>query len=66
MVDIRFVGRLLEIDIHNTRTQLDRLFAIDSLASSVFGILSLLAPHGLLAQLSGGGSYNHATHETLR
>jgi hypothetical protein len=47
------------------REQLDRLFAIDSGASITFGILSLLAPHGVLKEL-GGGFYNHDVHEILR
>jgi hypothetical protein len=50
---------------HNSaRSQLDRLFAFDAVASVVFGILSLLAPHGILLGIAG--SYNHAVHETLR
>ena len=51
--------------MNNARQQLDRLFAVDAGASVVFGLLSLLAPHGFLTKL-GGGSYNHSVHETLR
>jgi hypothetical protein len=47
------------------REQLDRLLAIDAGASIAFGILSLLAPHGVLKEL-GGGFYNHDVHEILR
>ena len=56
--------------ISNTMTQiirqrLDQLFAFDACSSAVFGVLALLAPHGVLQQL-GGGFYNHSVHETLR
>jgi len=51
--------------MEDARQQLDRLFGLDSVASLVFGILSLLAPHGLLQRL-GGGFYNHDVHELLR
>ena len=51
--------------MNNPRQQLDRLFAVDAFASMVFGILSIVAPHGAMAKI-GGGSYNHAVHETLR
>jgi len=59
--------------MHNTnnkntttaREQLDRLLAIDSGTSIAFGVLSLLAPHGVLKEL-GGGFYNHDVHEILR
>lgn len=51
--------------MNNARQQLDRLFALDAYASVIFGVLSLLAPHGVLASLAGG-SYNHSVHETLR
>ena len=47
------------------RARLDQLFAIDAAASVLFGILALLAPHGVLTKLSGG-SYNHSVHEALR
>ena len=47
------------------RHKLDQLFAFDSIASVIFGILSLLTPHHVVTQL-GGGTYNHAAHETLR
>jgi len=46
------------------RQQLDRLFAFDSMASVVFGVLALISPHHVVEQLGGG--YNHAAHETLR
>ena len=49
----------------NAREQLDRLLAVDAGASIVFGVLSLIAPHGLLKHL-GGGFYNHDVHEILR
>jgi hypothetical protein len=51
--------------MNNARQQLDRLFAFDAGASFVFGILALLAPHGVLTSLSGG-LYSHGVHETLR
>jgi hypothetical protein len=55
-----------EINMMNdARAQLDRLFAVDAGASVVFGILALLAPHGVLTSLSGG-LYSHGVHETLR
>jgi len=44
---------------------LDRLLAFDAGASVIFGVLSLVAPHGFLAKL-GGGFYNHDVHEILR
>lgn len=47
------------------RAQLDRLFSFDAGFSLIFGTLSLIAPHGILATFSGG-SYNHYVHETLR
>jgi len=47
----------------SARRQLDLLFAIDASVSVGFGILSLLAPHGILAHL---GAYNHDVHELLR
>jgi hypothetical protein len=46
------------------RQQLDQLFAFDSIASVVFGVLALLSPHHMVDQLGGG--YNHSTHEALR
>lgn len=49
----------------STRKKLDQLFALDSFTSVIFGLLALLAPHGILTQL-GGGFYNHSVHETLR
>jgi len=51
--------------MNSPREQLDRLFAFDSGFSLVSGILSLLAPHGLLTEINGG-SYNHSVHETIR
>eukprot|EP00532_Pseudo-nitzschia_australis_P006739 CAMPEP_0168170266 /NCGR_PEP_ID=MMETSP0139_2-20121125/4086_1 /TAXON_ID=44445 /ORGANISM="Pseudo-nitzschia australis, Strain 10249 10 AB" /LENGTH=148 /DNA_ID=CAMNT_0008087753 /DNA_START=60 /DNA_END=506 /DNA_ORIENTATION=- len=50
---------------HSPREQLDRLFAFDAVCSAVFGILALLAPHGLISKVSAGG-YNHSVHETFR
>ena len=50
---------------HAARQQLDRLFAFDAGFSLVFGVLALVAPHGILAALAGG-FYNHSVHETLR
>ena len=46
------------------RAQLDSLFTVDASASVVFGVLALLAPHGVLNTLFG--AYNHSVHETLR
>jgi len=51
--------------MNNAREQLDRLLAFDAGASVIFGVLSLVAPHGFLAKL-GGGFYNHDVHEILR
>mmetsp|Transcript_26057 Transcript_26057/g.47091 ORF Transcript_26057/g.47091 Transcript_26057/m.47091 type:complete len:146 (-) Transcript_26057:658-1095(-) len=51
--------------MNDARTQLDRLFAVDATASVVFGVLSLLSPHGVLTFVSGG-MYSHGVHETLR
>ena len=51
--------------MNDARTQLDRLFAVDAAASVVFGVLSLLSPHGVLTSVSGG-MYSHGVHETLR
>jgi hypothetical protein len=48
----------------NPRVQLDRLFAFDAAISVVFGLLALLAPHGIISKIGGG--YNHSVHETLR
>ena len=50
---------------HDLRRKLDQLLWIDSLASVLFGVLALLSPHHVVTQL-GGGTYNHAAHETLR
>lgn len=44
--------------------QLNKVFLIDSVASLIFGSVSLLAPHGFVSFISGG--YNHNTHEALR
>jgi hypothetical protein len=55
----------MTITSSNLRHQLDTLFAFDSAASVVFGILALLSPHHVVEQF-GGGTYNHAAHETLR
>lgn len=51
--------------MNSVRAQLDRLFAVDAMASVVLGILALGAPHGLWTA-STGITYNHAVHETLR
>ena len=51
--------------MNSAREQLDRLFAFDAGASFVFGILALLAPHGVLTFVNGG-LYSHGVHETLR
>lgn len=51
--------------MNNARKQLDRLFAFDAVTSVSFGVVSLIAPHGVLAKI-GGGSYNHDVHEVLR
>jgi hypothetical protein len=48
----------------NPRVQLDRLFTLDAAISVVFGLLALLAPHGIISKVGGG--YNHSVHETLR
>mmetsp|Transcript_9103 Transcript_9103/g.12633 ORF Transcript_9103/g.12633 Transcript_9103/m.12633 type:complete len:154 (-) Transcript_9103:368-829(-) len=56
------------MDSHGTarsRRQLDNLFFIDAIFSVVFGVSSLLAPHGFMTRL-GGGEYNRSAHETLR
>jgi hypothetical protein len=47
------------------RDQLDRLLAFDAASSVIFGVLSILAPHGVLVKI-GGGFYNHDVHEILR
>ncbi|KAL7579401.1 hypothetical protein ACA910_014070 [Epithemia clementina (nom. ined.)] len=47
------------------RARLDQLFAFDASFSLLFGVLSLVAPHGVILKL-GSGSYNHSVHETLR
>jgi hypothetical protein len=52
--------------MNHLRTRLDQLFAFDSVASVLFGILALLAPHGVLVTISGGLGYSHSVHETLR
>ena len=46
------------------RQRLDQLFAFDSIASVVFGLMALLSPHHMVEHLGGG--YNHSTHEALR
>ena len=46
------------------RKRLDKLFVVDSIASVVFGLVALLAPHGLLVGIFK--EYNHSVHETLR
>ena len=51
--------------MNNVRELLDRLLAVDAGMSFIFGVLSLIAPHGLLKNL-GGGFYNHDVHEILR
>jgi len=50
---------------YTTRKQLDNLFCFDSVTSVVFGMISLLTPHGFLARMNGG-NYNKNVHETLR
>jgi hypothetical protein len=53
--------------MHQTRKHLDQLFAIDAVCSVMFGVIALLAPHGVWQGLSGiVGGYNHSVHETLR
>jgi hypothetical protein len=49
----------------NPREQLDRLFGFDAGFSVVFGLLSLLSPHGIVSRFAGG-EYNHNVHEALR
>lgn len=49
----------------SARQGLDRLFVVDAVTSVAFGVLSLLAPHGLVTRISGG-EYNHAAHEAAR
>jgi hypothetical protein len=51
--------------MNNARQQLDRLLAFDAVTSVTFGVLSLIAPHGVLVKI-GGGLYNHDVHEVLR
>jgi len=46
------------------RRQLDLLFFIDATVSLVFGLVSLLTPHGILQSVIRG--YNHDVHEVLR
>ena len=50
--------------MNNARQQLDQLFAFDAGSSVAFGILALLAPHGILTAVTGG--YNHSVHEAFR
>ncbi|KAG7374106.1 hypothetical protein IV203_013201 [Nitzschia inconspicua] len=50
--------------MESPREQLDRLFACDAAFSLVFGLLALLAPHGVLSKIAGG--YNHSVHEAFR
>lgn len=52
------------IDTAASRRQLDQLFLFDASLSVLFGVLSLLAPHGVVAAIQG--SYNHDAHEVLR
>jgi hypothetical protein len=52
--------------IGSQRRRLDQLYMIDAILSMSFGIVSLVIPHVLLIQFTGGGSYNHSVHETLR
>jgi hypothetical protein len=59
------VPTIMNSSSSQARQHLDQLFAIDAGFSFFFGVLALLAPHGILAQLSGG-FYNHNVHETLR
>jgi len=51
--------------MNQLRARLDQLFAIDAVASVIFGGLALLAPHGILIVFSGG-RYSHAVHEMFR
>jgi hypothetical protein len=51
---------------HNQRVALDKLYAIDSIVSVMFGVATLVAPHVFLAAITTGGEYNHSVHETLR
>uniref|UniRef100_A0A6V2AM99 Uncharacterized protein n=2 Tax=Ditylum brightwellii TaxID=49249 RepID=A0A6V2AM99_9STRA len=56
------------MDSHSTaraRRQLDNLLFIDAIFSVLFGLTSLLTPHGFMTKL-GGGEYNRGAHETLR
>lgn len=53
--------------MNNARQQLDQLFAFDAATSVMFGIISLLLPHGILSRfVTGAENYNHSVHETLR
>ena len=55
------------MDSHqSSRESLDKLFCLDSIASFVFGAVSLLTPHGFFIALVGSNNYNHTAHETLR
>jgi hypothetical protein len=53
---------------HNQlRKTLDRLFAFDAASSVAFGVVALLAPHGIVKWITGGAAfYSHGVHETLR
>jgi hypothetical protein len=57
----------MHASMQHTRANLDYLFAIDAFCSIIFGVVALLAPHGLWKELSAiVGAYNHDVHETLR
>mmetsp|Transcript_9142 Transcript_9142/g.13658 ORF Transcript_9142/g.13658 Transcript_9142/m.13658 type:complete len:150 (-) Transcript_9142:412-861(-) len=47
------------------RKNIDNLFLADASLSMAFGLLSLLAPHGLVTYVSELG-YSHGAHEALR
>ena len=52
--------------MNHLRQRLDQLFVIDAIVSVIFGLLALVAPHGVLMELSGTVGYNHNVHEVLR
>ena len=49
----------------DARNRLDSLFFADAVISIGFGILTILAPHGVIARFSENG-YSHDAHEALR
>lgn len=50
---------------HQLRSSLDKLFQADAILSMTLGSAALIAPHVIVSRVAGG-SYSHATHETVR